>query len=239
MKLSTICLTAAATLVGVNVNAATLDFTVPTGGFTVTSYNDVTDSDASGAITGPVPGGLLTGEAGFNNIRIDIDGEDLDIYINDTASGNPYFDGDSGGKQGGLGSCRTLDATAQCVPSSDDNLTLAADEQLRFDFWRSGFVDAYFGDFTFRDDNHNLINGTVSVNSATGYFIINLVDGVGDFSVIGGSNNLVFNADGGAGSTSNYYISEANVSAIPVPAAVWLFGSGLGLLGWMRKRKVA
>jgi hypothetical protein len=24
-------------------------------------------------------------------------------------------------------------------------------------------------------------------------------------------------------------------SVVPIPAAVWLFGSGLGLLGWMRK----
>ncbi len=28
-----------------------------------------------------------------------------------------------------------------------------------------------------------------------------------------------------------------SVSAVPIPAAVWLFGSGLGLLGWFRKTK--
>jgi hypothetical protein len=27
-----------------------------------------------------------------------------------------------------------------------------------------------------------------------------------------------------------------SVNVIPVPAAVWLFGSALGMLGWMRRR---
>ena len=35
---------------------------------------------------------------------------------------------------------------------------------------------------------------------------------------------------------SGVFYDNINVAAVPVPAAVWLFGSGLGLLGWMRRR---
>ena len=34
-------------------------------------------------------------------------------------------------------------------------------------------------------------------------------------------------------------IASAELSVIPIPATVWLFGSSLGLLGWMRRRKLA
>jgi hypothetical protein len=57
-----------------------------------------------------------------------------------------------------------------------------------------------------------------------------------------GGITLQFNAACGAdaGCVSDYFIDNvsimADVAVIPVPAAVWLFGSALGLLGWMKRR---
>jgi hypothetical protein len=226
-------------------NAALLDFTVPSSGFSVQTYTALPGSDPSGAISG----GQITGEAGFRSIRLDVDAENLNIFMYDVsvigqgAVNSVYFDANSSGKEGGLGICQVLTATAQCDPGSDDNLTIAAGESLFMSFRKDdGFaVDSTFGEFIFRDDDHNLFNGTVQVSTTFGGAGLNIVvtGGSGDLSVLGASNALYFNNDGGAGSSGNYYISEANISAVPVPAAVWLFGSALGFLGWMRRKTVA
>jgi hypothetical protein len=31
-------------------------------------------------------------------------------------------------------------------------------------------------------------------------------------------------------------VHDGDISVVPVPAAVWLFGSALGLLGWIRRK---
>jgi hypothetical protein len=41
------------------------------------------------------------------------------------------------------------------------------------------------------------------------------------------------------GLTLDYAFSITTAPEIPLPAAVWLFGSGLGLLGWMRRKPAA
>ena len=37
----------------------------------------------------------------------------------------------------------------------------------------------------------------------------------------------------------NIAITASDVSAVPIPPAVWLFGSALGLLGWMKRGQAA
>jgi hypothetical protein len=44
-------------------------------------------------------------------------------------------------------------------------------------------------------------------------------------------------ADGSAENVWALSASGGVASAVPVPAAVWLFGSALGLLGWLRQRQ--
>jgi hypothetical protein len=51
-----------------------------------------------------------------------------------------------------------------------------------------------------------------------------------DINVVRSAANLA------AGGTFDNGQGFIRVSSIPIPAAVWLFGSGLGLLGWFRRK---
>jgi len=44
-----------------------------------------------------------------------------------------------------------------------------------------------------------------------------------------------------ANCVSDFYIDNVSIVAdvVPIPAAVWLFGSALGMMGWTRRRKTA
>lgn len=61
--------------------------------------------------------------------------------------------------------------------------------------------------------------------------------GVNGADVSGGVTlQLGATTGGGAGSFANMYYDNISINVVPVPAAVWLFGSALGLLGWVRRR---
>jgi hypothetical protein len=55
-------------------------------------------------------------------------------------------------------------------------------------------------------------------------------------AVYGMGYDEVYSADYSSAVVGNYMV---RTSMSPVPAAVWLFGSGLGLLGWFRRRTTA
>ncbi len=62
------------------------------------------------------------------------------------------------------------------------------------------------------------IDGTISINGL-------------------GSDSFTLTTE--TGNSSSYELSFTTAAVVPVPAAVWLFGSALGLLGWIRRRSLA
>lgn len=65
-------------------------------------------------------------------------------------------------------------------------------------------------------------------------FVFNTTTGP---DVSGGVTLQLTAITGGApGSVANIFYDNVSVEVIPIPAAAWLFGSALGLLGWLRRR---
>jgi hypothetical protein len=201
------------------------------------------------------------GEQGYTNSPTPYSSTSNGLTLTATAYENGldshvYLDGPFGGRRGGMGVCSILNGT-QCDPSSDDNVSIddGNEEVLQWDF----SAPVYGMTLTLRDTDHydfdgaldggRVDSGQLRVSLGGGLFETVSVDIVGSniLTLIfdGPETQIQFKAlNGGTGDNkdNHFYIETAEIatspSEIPVPAAVWLFASGLlGMVGVARRKK--
>ena len=97
------------------------------------------------------------------------------------------------------------------------------------------FIAELFSEFTEPGGTNNIILGGAPLTQDWQTFVINTTLGAD----VSGGLSLLFKADCGANPTCRLtaLVDNVSIAVVPVPAAVWLFGSALGLLGWVRRRR--
>lgn len=142
--------------------------------------------------------------------------------------------GDGFGGAGGTstsGQCRQLEAAVNS--SGSFGQSTIANSWLNWDGLPEGYT-------VFDNQSAPWHTGTggsllIGPQSAVTWDLTDFVEGVGGII----RARVVSGALSGNNGSAVSALYELNVAFVPVPAAVWLFISGLGLLGWMRRRSGA
>jgi hypothetical protein len=156
------------------------------------------------------------------------------------ASSRAYLDGLDGGRPAGLGVCST---SGGCAGSTDDNVGRVRDnssnplERLILTF----STQVRLTDLVFNNRDHNPFNGILNINGVT-ETVVN-----GQLHLTGAAVLLasVFNFDALAcvGCSDrlarDFYVGAMTVSQVPLPPALLLFASGVGLVGMLARRRKA
>lgn len=122
-------------------------------------------------------------------------------------------------------------------PSSGINSELTTARGARVDYFRSfiGEVRSDANRLTIQCDVGDCFVGDVEVFLQI-EFAESLTNAGGTIALDSIFYQGVFGT-GGPGFTYSTGLLSGTVSAVPIPAAAWLFASGLGLLGWLRRRQ--
>lgn len=186
----------------------------------------------------------VNGAQGFdNNMPFELTVDSLTLIA--TALESPgsvdshvYMDGMSNGTIGGMGVCSTLDGSFQCSPDIDDNVSVDGGnaERLIWDFDQIlTEVTLELGDYIHDDFTEKSLE--YRYGNQGWMTVVTDVNAMVTIALDGDSNTIRFRT-AGAELVDEFYIRNADVSTVPVPAAVWLFGSGLiGLIGIARRKK--
>ena len=204
-----------------------------TASATTFDFAAIADGDSSYGFTG--------GEFGAPTITFTKDVLTVEASGSDTVTGNPYnayldstWTHNNGGGPGGLGVCQSLSGD-QCDPGYDDNVTSNENLKLVFN------TEVTITETIFRNGEHNptfdptaVFDLIIDGGSATTYSLMNI------FTMdLTGTTFEFLNLNATDTDDFRFYISVMEVTAVPVPAAVWLFGSGLlGLAGIARRRRI-
>ena len=184
----------------------------------------------------------LNGEQGFLNsapFSDTVDGVTLTAKAFENGQdSHVYMDDRFNNIIGGMGVCSALNTAAkpQCINSADDNVSIDGTdvEILSWELSQNiteltlelGNTDHF--DYINSDIEYNYSGSWVAATSDASAMLTLMLDG--------SSNTISFRAVG-ATKAEHFYIRNADVTVVPVPAAAWLFATGLiGLVAVARRR---
>jgi len=225
---------------GGNSNPTSFDFGPDGNIYVVTTHGGTTGNrvvDEYDGITGAFISTFIpNGSGGFNGGIITF-GPDGNLYVG-TGNRVSRYDGTTGlytgalveAGAGGLESVGRMLFTNDVLYISD----YSNDSVLRYDALTGAFIDEFVYSGSAGLDGPNALtfgpDGNLYVSSALTHSIFRFDGSTGDFID-------VFATGSGLGQTTSLVFTP---SAVPIPAAVWLFGSGLlGLIGIAKRKKAA
>jgi len=198
---------------------------------------------------GPLPGNVYSGGYQYNGGQAPSDGPQVSA-INTSEAGigqglqvlSVYSDYDNRGFQenGNPGAVETLVFQEQLLDGSESGKWYfgfdAKDGGAAAPASTEAFIKVLDAGF------QPVANGLIQLSTTNIGADWNRYEAVVDFAVTGGGavrTQFGFQTlTGNDNPSTNFYdnVTWQQTSSIPVPAAVWLFGSALGLLGWARRK---